>query len=129
VNRQEEIIIEEEQRRDRGFTLIELLIVIAILGILSTIVVLSVRGITDRGQSSACSSDEKTLEVAYEAAVANGVTFTPDTPANGTVPAVYSSDISATLVSGGYLHSSSANYTVTGDGTVSAVAAPAGKCA
>jgi prepilin-type N-terminal cleavage/methylation domain-containing protein len=50
LDRQEELQLDEPQRRDRGFTLIELLIVIAILGILSTIVVLSVRGITDRGK-------------------------------------------------------------------------------
>ena len=61
-----------KKRKDKGFTLIELLIVIAILGILSTIVVLSVRGIQDRGQSSACASDRKSLETAYEAAIANG---------------------------------------------------------
>lgn len=67
-----------KKRRDKGFTLIELLIVIAILGILSTIVVLSVRGIQDRGETSACKSDIKTLQTAYEAALAQGtITFDP----------------------------------------------------
>ena len=95
------------RRKDRGFTLIELLIVIAILGILSTIVVLSVRGIQDRGQSSACSSDRKTLETAYESAVANGATFSTST------------DVSSQLVSGGYLHSASSWYQVDNAGNVS----------
>ena len=52
---------------DEGFTLIELLIVIVILGILATVVVFSVRGITDQGQENACAADAKTLEVALEA--------------------------------------------------------------
>ena len=50
-----------------GFTLIELLIVIVILGILATIVVFAVGGITDTGTSASCKADKKTLETAVEA--------------------------------------------------------------
>ena len=94
--------------RDRGFTLIELLIVIAILGILSTIVVLSVRGITDRGTSAACSSDEKSLENAYEAYVAKGT------------PAFTTGSFETFLVTSGFLHSESTRYDVASDGSVTA---------
>ena len=54
------MIIEETtevEEKDQGFTLVELLIVIVILGILATIVVFAVRGITDKGQKSACKAD------------------------------------------------------------------------
>jgi type II secretion system protein G len=52
---------------DEGFTLIELLIVIVILGILAAVVVFAVGGITDKGKTSACKADFKTVEVAVEA--------------------------------------------------------------
>jgi general secretion pathway protein G len=55
------------KKEDEGFTLIELLIVIVILGILATVVVFAVGGITDRGKKSTCDSDRKTMEVAVEA--------------------------------------------------------------
>lgn len=55
------------RRQDGGFTLIELLIVIVILGVLAAIVVFSVRGITDRGDESACEADVKSAAVAVEA--------------------------------------------------------------
>ena len=55
------------RKGEDGFTLIELLIVIVILGVLAGIVVFSVRGITDRGDTSACKSNQKTAEVAVEA--------------------------------------------------------------
>jgi prepilin-type N-terminal cleavage/methylation domain-containing protein len=63
------MIIEEttEVEKDQGFTLVELLIVIVILGILATIVVFAVRGITDQGQTSSCKATAKTYEVAIEA--------------------------------------------------------------
>jgi general secretion pathway protein G len=50
-----------------GFTLIELLIVIVILGILAAIVVFAVGGISDKGQTSSCKADRKTLITAEEA--------------------------------------------------------------
>lgn len=67
------MIIEEttEVEKDQGFTLVELLIVIVILGILATIVVFAVRGITDQGQQSSCKATAKTYEVAIEAYYAN----------------------------------------------------------
>lgn len=61
--------------RQDGFTLIELLIVIVILGILAAIVVFAVGGITDRGQTSACSADLKTVQVASEAYKAQNNTY------------------------------------------------------
>ncbi|MFE3764582.1 type IV pilin protein [Streptomyces sp. NPDC059104] len=56
---------------EAGFTLIELLVVIVILGILSSIVVFSVRGINDKGQGSACKTDKATVQTAEEAYFAN----------------------------------------------------------
>jgi general secretion pathway protein G len=64
-------MIQEAMRKRRsgeeGFTLIELLIVIVILGVLAAIVVFAVGGITDKGNTSACKSDLKTVETAQEA--------------------------------------------------------------
>lgn len=53
-------------QRDEGFTLIELLLVVIILGVLSTVVVVSVRGIRDRGGSTACESSRTTVRVSVE---------------------------------------------------------------
>jgi prepilin-type N-terminal cleavage/methylation domain-containing protein len=75
------IVIEESTKKDRGFTLIELLIVIVILGILATVVVFAVGGITNRGQVNACSTELKTVEVALEAFNANTGAYPGDTAA------------------------------------------------
>jgi prepilin-type N-terminal cleavage/methylation domain-containing protein len=73
-------MLQESVRKQRaaegGFTLIELLIVIVILGILAAIVVFAVGGITDRGNTSACKSDVKTVEVAEEAYFAKNGSYT-----------------------------------------------------
>lgn len=84
------------RRNDDGFTLIELLIVIIILGILAAIVVFSVKGITDKGTSSACKTSVSTIDTAFEA-------YAAGLPNPSTAdPAVVDLD---TLKTGGFLHS------------------------
>ncbi|MEV7726271.1 prepilin-type N-terminal cleavage/methylation domain-containing protein [Streptomyces sp. NPDC087917] len=80
---------------EAGFTLIELLVVIVILGILSAIVVFSVRGINDKGQGSACKTDKATIATAEEALFANAGKY---------------GDMKA-LTEGGFLSSASNWYT------------------
>ncbi|HEX4365118.1 MAG TPA: prepilin-type N-terminal cleavage/methylation domain-containing protein [Solirubrobacteraceae bacterium] len=53
-------------RHESGFTLIELLVVITILGILAAIVVFAVKGIGDKGKSSAVATDARVLRTAEE---------------------------------------------------------------
>ena len=53
--------------REEGFTLIELLVVIAVLAILAAIVIFNVTGVTNRGNSSACVTDEKSVQTASDA--------------------------------------------------------------
>jgi len=76
-----------ENKQDKGFTLVELLIVIVILGILATVTVFAVRGITDQGQTSACETDQRTLQTAVETWFAqyggSAIPGVVDTLANG----------------------------------------------
>ena len=87
-----------ETKQDNGFTLVELLIVIVILGILATVTVFAVTGITNRGKTSACQSDAKTIETAEEAFSANTGAYTASQQA---------------LVDAGLMHSASAKIAVT----------------
>jgi len=62
---------------ERGFTLVEILIVIVILGILATVTVFAVRGISDRGETASCATEANTVVTAAEAYYAeNGSTVT-----------------------------------------------------
>lgn len=97
------------KKNDEGFTLIELLIVIVILGILAAVVVFAVGGITEKGETSACKADKKTLEVAVEAYYAQEGDYASD---------------QAALVSAGFMRSQSDLYTVSG----SSVTASAAQC-
>ena len=98
-------------KTDKGFTLVELLIVIVILGILATVTVFAVRGITDQGRASTCASDKKTLEVAIEAYYAQNGTA-------GGIPA------ETDLVTAGFLRDVSPNMDI--NATTGVVSAQAG---
>ncbi len=116
-------IEETSSKHDKGFTLVELLIVIVILGILATITVFAVRGITDKGTTSACAADKNTLAVAIESYFAqNGGTAIPTvSPATATVGAT----AAATLQLAGFLRNPiSTRYTVGVDGSLVTAGAP-----
>ena len=128
------IEIEESKGKNKGFTLIELLIVIVILGILAAVTVFAVRGITDKGKTSACASDQATLATAVESYFAQfGGTAIPHTAgANATAPGVTytvasvaipagagwsaGTTVDVTLVNAGFLRSVSAKYITSEDG-------------
>ena len=88
----------EDRRRDKGFSLVELLIVIVILGILATVTVFAVTGITNKGKTSACQADVKTIQTAEEAYNANA-----DAGVYADQPA---------LKAAGLIHDVSPNFTV-----------------
>ena len=96
----------EIEKQDKGFTLVELLIVIVILGILATVTVFAVTGITNKGKDSACKSDLKVIQTAEEANNANTGAY--DTLAN--------------LKAAGLIHDIPTNFTVTVGAGVGAAA-------
>jgi prepilin-type N-terminal cleavage/methylation domain-containing protein len=112
--------VETDVKRDKGFTLVELLIVIVILGILATVTVFAVRGITDKGTKSACDSDRKTLETGVEAYFAQygGTAIVVNATSTGTVTLPGSTTLAgtspeATLKVAGYLRDVSPKFDVT----------------
>lgn len=98
------------RRQQDGFTLIELLIVIVILGVLAAVVVFSVRGITDRGDTSACKANYSTAVTAVEAFIANSPTGAKPASLAALVPDYLQSDPSAATVK----ESIRVGYTVAG---------------
>jgi prepilin-type N-terminal cleavage/methylation domain-containing protein len=100
---------------DEGFSLIELLIVIVVLGIMGTVVVFSVTGITDRGQENACAQDARTLATAVEAYFAQSGSAT--IPATGTGPSRYE----RTLVDAGLSRGMSEYWDVAAEGYLAGV--------
>lgn len=97
---------------DTGFTLIELLIVIVVLGILATVVIMSVQGITDRGEQATCDADVRTLSNAAEAYFAKhgGDSIPPD--------GVDAEAVERTLANDGLLREPSDLYDLNSDGAV-----------
>ena len=100
----------DNHEADGGFTLVELLVVVVIMGVLATVSVLGVRGLTDRGQASACESDQRVMEVAVETWFADESLAT-----SGTLT-------EAALVDAQLLRDESTLFDVQADGTVVPVA-------
>jgi prepilin-type N-terminal cleavage/methylation domain-containing protein len=110
--------VRKARKSEGGFTLIELLIVIVILGVLAGIVVFSVRGITDRGEASACKAEVKTVAVAEEAYYASPV----GAGSYGTL---------AQLQTGGFLRAGTPKYVASAsaaDGSLTLVGTPPAGC-
>lgn len=81
----------KRRANDEGFTLIELLIVIVIIGILSTVVVLAVGGITNKGSTASCSATADASTAAAAAFYAQDATNqwpTTFTAMTGATPAL-----------------------------------------
>ncbi|MCU1398125.1 MAG: hypothetical protein JWN62_1234 [Acidimicrobiales bacterium] len=119
-------IEETSSKKDKGFTLVELLIVIVILGILATVTVFAVRGITDKGTTSACAADKNTLATAAESYFAQygGTTIPSATAAEQTaaLPTVITLTPGGKLVAVGFMRTMSTKYTVNADGSLTAIA-------
>jgi general secretion pathway protein G len=101
---------------DQGFTLIELLLVIVVLGILATVVVASVGGVTSEAQESSCKTDAHVLYVAGEAYFAQRATNSIASTESG--PDAYE----LALVSAGFLHGPSKYYDLDSSGALTPAA-------
>ena len=60
-----------EERDEKGFTLIELLIAIVVVGILTAVAIVGIAGLTDKGQSAACSASVDAVKAAQAVYYAN----------------------------------------------------------
>lgn len=113
-------MITSAKNQDKGFTLVELLIVIVILGILATVTVFAVSGVTTTATTNACQVEEKNLETAVQAYFASNTT--------NTIPAAVPTGTTETASPMGTLKNTNflnadfdpAKYNVVADGTVSA---------
>jgi prepilin-type N-terminal cleavage/methylation domain-containing protein len=63
--------MQERRGSDEGFTLIELLIAIVVVGVLSTVVILGIGGLTNNGKTSACKASRDATEAAIAVYYAN----------------------------------------------------------
>jgi prepilin-type N-terminal cleavage/methylation domain-containing protein len=98
-----------KDHKSEGFTLIELLIVIVILGILATIVVFAVRGVTADAEAKGCDYEVRVLATSIEGyfALAPAITIPGDNSQDNREMA---------LVDLGLLRAPSEMYDVTEDG-------------
>jgi prepilin-type N-terminal cleavage/methylation domain-containing protein len=101
-------VARRRRRGQRGFTLIELLVVIAVLAILAAIVIFNVVGVANRGKSSACATDQQTVQTAVDAYFNDHNLYADSTGGDTATPANGDTVNTAELVSGNgfppYIH-------------------------
>ena len=97
---------------DDGFTLIEMLVVVMILGVLGTVVVMSLGGLSTEAADTGCHADRHQLETAFEAFVAQ--TGAHQVAATGTDHDRFE----RTLAEDGFLRSPSTTHDLDGQGVV-----------
>lgn len=101
---------------DRAFSLVEMLIVIVILGVLATVTVIAVRGVTASGEEAVCVTEHQTVAKAVETYFTyEGVETIPATGAGA-------DRFEQTLVDSGYIRSTSSLYDLDADGELTPVA-------
>jgi general secretion pathway protein G len=108
----------DDRAIEQGFTLIELLIVITILGILAGIVVFAVGNLTSGAHTSACATEKSTIGTALETYKAQ----------NGAYPPNMAALTSTVGASGQLLKSTPADYTIDGNGNITAISGNPGGC-
>ncbi len=102
---QENDVVTMKKSKDGGFSLVELLIVIVILGILATVTVFAVRGVTTDAVTNACEAEEKVLQTAAQ-------TYFAEHTELSAIPL----PVFDTLVSTGLLASAPTTHTMDGQG-------------
>lgn len=112
-------------KSDRGFTLVELLIVIVILGILATVTVFAVRGMTDKAKTNTCAADKKAMEVAVEGFYAQNGAYA----SSGGAETVVGGVVTVTGLVPSFLRAASPNYNTDNTGAVFAITGNPNGCA
>jgi prepilin-type N-terminal cleavage/methylation domain-containing protein len=96
-----------EEREERGFTLIELLIAIVVVGVLTAVAIVGIAGLTDQGESAACSATADAVKAAQAVHYANSGAYPNNfTDMTGTTPPELEASGGVTVAAG----------TITGDG-------------
>lgn len=111
-SRSSRTIDEDTTHRDQGYTLIELLCVILLLGVLGSIAVLTLTGVTSEAADTGCRADRRQLHVATEAFFAQ--TSHDLIPPTGADHDRYE----RTLVTQGLLDRTSTHHDLTAEGAV-----------
>jgi general secretion pathway protein G len=96
--------MKSRRQAQEGFTLIEIMVVIAIIGLLATLVVQSLRGATDKAKRTKAMADIAELKTALDRYyIDNGSYPTSDQGLNALVNPPSSGNIPANYEEGGYI--------------------------